>query len=210
MKKIVLPLSLFTAIGLSGCGDDKPSDKLASETIRKVAETDLSDGLEISNFTRENGWVDNEAPNRYKVRYAYNLRLAKPYGEVVLANAKLLKGELEENAKNESGELFDVNTLTNSLQTMQLGIAIKTWIQDQGDGFSKRRDAFLNTCAPCIAYWNSEDSPKEAALRRQTFITSWIFFEKLGFKDSFKVGDSVPRNAWAAFIKTEKGWKPTE
>lgn len=210
MKKIILPFSIFIAVSLTGCGDDKPSDKLASETVRKFANSDLTEGLEISDFTRENGWVDNDAPNRYKVRYTYNLRLTKPYSEVVLSTAKKIKEEFDANARKATGGLFDTNTLQNNVDTMQLSMTVNKWVQDQGDGFIKRRDDFLNTCAPCTEYWNSEDAPNEAKLRRQTFISSWIYLEGIGFKDTFKVGDSVPRNAWAAFIKTEKGWKPAE
>ena len=87
-------------------------------------------------------------------------------------------------------------------------MAVNQWIHNQGDSFKSRRDAFLGNCSPCVAYWNSEDAPKEADTRRELILSSWIYFEELGFKDDFKVGDSIPRNAWAFFSKTEKGWQP--
>ncbi len=211
MKCNKLGLALLvsaSAIGLSGCFDDKPGDKLASETIRKYAEQDLSEGLEIADYQRSNGQVDPDSANRYKVTYSYNLRLKKPLAEVVLANAKDMQSSRVASGKQETGAFFDMTKLQNSLGDMQTGMIVSQWTQGQGDAFKARRDAFVGGCSPCVAYWNSEDAPKEAEARRTAFLLAWIYFENLGFKDGAKVGDSTPRNAWAAFSKTEKGWQP--
>ena len=209
VSKLGLALCLSaTTIALTGCFDDKPSDKVAAETIRKYADNDLAEGLEIANFQRANGQVDPGSANRYKVTYSYDLRLAKPYAEVVLANAKALQSDWTSSAKRETGNFFDATKLQNGVQDMQIKMAVDQWIQNQDGGFAARRDAFLGPCAPCVDYWNSPDAPKEATLRRRAFIASWSYFEELGFKDTAKPGEGVPRNAWAFFSKTEKGWQP--
>lgn len=210
MSKLVVAVAISLVVILPGCGDDKPSDKLASETVRKVAENDCSTGLEVADFTRDNGWVDTETPNRYKVQYKYNLRLKKPYAEAVLAGAKEMQKEMAADSKKASSNLFDINAMQNGLQTMQLAMAANKWIQDQGDGFAKRRDSFVGACGSCVEYWNSKDAPDEAKIRRQTFIASWAYLENYGFKDEAKIGDGVPRSAWAAFTKTENGWQPVQ
>lgn len=207
MKRSLIILSAVV-VTLSGCLDDKPSDKLASETIRQVANNDQSEGLEIVNFQRSNGQVDPDSANRYKVTYSYDLRLEKPFAEVVLANAKVLQTSWAANAKRETGAFFDATKLENNLTDMQVNMAVNQWVKNQGESFKTRRDTLLGDCSSCVAYWNSKDVPNEAQARRLALLSSWIYFEELGFKDSSKVGDSIPRRAWAFFSKTEKGWQP--
>ncbi len=204
---ILIPLAVFL---LSACGEDKPSDKVASDTVYKFAEQNLLEGLEIVDFVRENGWVDEQTPNRYKVRFNYNLKLVKPYPEVVLVNAKKIKNHFDVNIKKSGKGLFDINSMKSNLETMQLSTSVNQWIQNQGDNFKPRYEKFLGDCASCIAYWNSEDAPKEVNLRRQSYMSSWAHFEDLGFKDDAAIGTKIPRYAWAAFVKTEKGWQPVE
>ncbi|KVW86364.1 hypothetical protein [Burkholderia ubonensis] len=206
MKKISVAAVLLASLALAGC-DDKPSDKVTSEVIRKIADNDSTEGLEVTNFERTNGQVDPNSANLYKVTYSYNLKLTKPYAETVLANAKLYQKDKAANAKRETGAFFDATALQNGVDNMQQSMLVNQWVTDQGDGFKVRRDALLNPCAPCIAWWNSEEAPAEAKDRRMAFITAWIAMEQYGFKDSAKIGDTVPRQAWAYFSKTEKGWQ---
>ncbi|MFM0050687.1 hypothetical protein [Caballeronia grimmiae] len=206
MKKISVAAVLLSTLALAGC-DDKPSDKLSSEVIRKIADNDSTEGLEVTNFERANGQVDQNSANLYKVTYSYNLRLTQPYAETVLANAKLYQKDKATNAKRETGAFFDATALENSVNNMQQSMLVNQWIANQDDGFKARRDALLDPCAPCIAWWNSEEAPAEAKDRRMSFIAAWIAMEQYGFKDSAKVGDAVPRQAWAFFSKTEKGWQ---
>ena len=193
-----------------GCGEDRPNDKITSEKIREIAEADVHDGLELVDFRRDNGWVDEKLPNRYKVQYAYNLRLIKPYAETILGNAQVFQRELASEKQKAGTGFFDANAMENRLTALQLNVATTKWIQDQSGEFPKRRDFFLATCPNCIAYWNSEDNPSEAAARRLAFIATWILFESYGFKDDAKIGDTVSRVAWAMFTKSEKGWQPVQ
>lgn len=211
MKKTAINISLvaIAAIGslaLTGCGEDKPSDKLASEHVLKYAKSGLT-GLEVANFQRSNGMVDPDSANRYKVTYEFDWRLTIPLAEAVLANAKQLQNEAIEISKRETGGFLDTTKLQNAFQSMQSTMVAKQWIKSQGEAFETRRDSFIGACAPCVDYWNSQDAPKETQDRRVSFVISWMYFEEIGFKDYFKVGDGVPRHAWASFNKTEKGWQ---
>lgn len=207
MNKLSLATALVMSLVLTGCFDDKPSDKIASEAVRKIADSDAAEGLDVANFERSNGQVDPNSANLYKVTYTYNLKLTKPYAEAILANAKLLQAAKVESAKRETGAFFDAAKLQNNLHDMQSTMAINQWIASQEDKFRPRRNALLNNCAPCVAWWNSEDAPNEGEARRRAFISSWMYYESLGFKDDAKEGDNVPRSAWAYFSKTEKGWQ---
>lgn len=206
MKTISVVAVLFAGLVLAGC-DDKPSDSLAGPVIRKLAEENKANGLEIANFERTNGQVDPNSANLYKVTYSYNLKLSKPLAEAVLENAMLYQKEVAASTKRETGQLFDATALQNNVNSMQQSMVVNQWVANQDGGFNARRDAFLNTCASCIAWWNSEDAPAEAKNRRMGFLTAWIEMEQYGFKDTAKVGDAVPRLAWASFSKTEKGWQ---
>lgn len=197
---------------LAGCGKDTPSDSLAAETVRKYADRDLHDGLVIAKFERENGWVDETSANRYNVRYNYQLQLAKPYAEVVLLNAKRLKGEEEQAAKTSGkGGFFDLGALQNGVEAMGQAMAVNQWIGNQGDAFAPRYRRFLAGCTPCAAWLSDEQlAEKERRARFAAFASSWGFFEDLGFKDEAVVGSGLPRQAWAAFMKTEKGWQAVQ
>ena len=210
LNKIGLAI-LFSAVtfALSGCLDDKPSDKIASETIRKIADSDLDEGLEIANFKRRNGQVDPDSANRYTVTYSYDVRLVKPLAEVVLAFAKDMSKEFESSVKKQTGAFIDPTKLQNDVNEMQIAMAVNQWIKKQGDTIKQRRDTLLANCSQCIDYLHNRDLPeKELKKRHFFFVGSWIYFEDFGFKDSAKVGDSVPRIASASFSKTEKGWQP--
>ncbi len=206
MKKISVAAVLFAGFVLAAC-DDKPSDSVAEPVVRKWAEENKANGLEIANFERANGQVDPDSANRYKVTYSYNLKLTKPVAEAVLENAKLNHKEKSASAKRETGQLFDATALQNNVNSLQQSMIVNQWIANQGDGFKARRDAFLSTCTSCATWWNSEDAPEESQNRRIAFLTAWIEMEEYGFKDKATVGDSVPRFAWAFFSKTEKGWQ---
>lgn len=62
-------------------------------------------------------------------------------------------------------------------------------------------------CALFVRHASGPTLTAEAKDRRMSFIAAWIAMEQYGFKDSAKVGDAVPRQAWAFFSKTEKGWQ---
>jgi len=204
-KNLTIALLVAAASVLSGCSESKPNDDLAAKTVRPYAEQDLMKGIELADFKRDNGWVDTESSNRYKVQYTYNYRLTKPLPEVALQAAQELKNEYDASQKNKSGFVGGFNAWAES---MQLSMGAGQWINSQGDQFIKRRDTFLGNCEACITYWNQQGSDEEVSTRRYTFITAWSKLEALGFKDDAKTGDKISRSAWAAFIKTEKGWKP--
>lgn len=204
--EITLAFSL-AALAIAGCGEDKPSDKVASEAIRKIADNDTTEGMEVANFKRHNGQLDPDSANRYKVIYSYDLRLTKPLPEVVLANAVALHNSWISSVKRETGAFFDTTSLENNLNNMQTTMAVNQWVQNQDGKFAARQDAFLTRCAPCVTFLKSEDVAKEAKLRQLAFLSSWIYYENLGFKDESKLGDRVPREAWSNFSKTEKGWQ---
>lgn len=194
---------------LAGCFDDRPSDKVAEPVVRKQAETDLVDGLEIVDFERSNGQVDPDSANRYKVTYSYRLQLARPYPEVVLGLARDFYSEWAgKDGAREPVSDFDFAALEASMADMQYAMAARQWIAAQEDRFESRRDAFLAGCTPCVAFWNSEDAPAQAEKRRIAWVLAWSHLEGLQFEDGAQVGDAVERQAWHYFGKTEKGWVP--
>lgn len=203
------PLALAMLL-LAGCSDDRPGDKVAEPALRKQAETDLVDGLEIVDFKRSNGQLDPDSANRYKVTYDYRLQLTKPYPEVVLGLAQDLHNEwAAKGGAREPVSDFDFGALESTLEDMQYTMAAQQWISAQEDGFVARRDAFLGSCDPCLAFWNSEDAPALADKRRIAWVLAWSHLEKMQFEDGFKVGDGVDRYVWHNFEKTEKGWVPS-
>ncbi|MEM8516299.1 hypothetical protein [Janthinobacterium sp. CAN_S7] len=204
MKNIKMVLATISMVLLSGCADDKPSDVLTAEKVQPYAEQSLVKGLELTDFKRDNGWVDTESPNRYKVQYVFNYRLTKPLPEIALQGAQDFMAEYDASQKKNSGLIGGLNALNES---MQLSITANEWIRNQGDQFAKRRDDFLSKCQPCVVYWNQSGSEQDVSARRYAFVMAWSNLERLGFKDEAKTGAKVPRTAWAAFIKTEKGWK---
>jgi hypothetical protein len=200
MKPVLASLLLCTTVLLQGCDQKTPGDALASKTVRVYAERDLHDGLVIEDFKRQNGWEDTSQINTYNVRYSYNLKLSKSMAEATLGLAKEAVAEINASKKNPG--FMGINQLQVS---MGLSLAASEWINAQ-EGFAARRDAFLSDCRACIDFWNQEGEPDMVKARRNAFVYAWSEMEKLGFKDAAKVGDKVPREAWAAFMKTEKGW----
>lgn len=193
---------------LAGCSENRPSDKVAGPVVRQQAETDLLEGLEIVDFQRSNGQVDPVSAYRYKVTYTYRLRLARPFGEVVLATARPLSEELHQAMAGAARADGDWDALQQSTRLMRFSMAASQWVANQGDGFDARRDALLAACEPCRAFWESADDPGRAELRRIAFINVWSYLEDKQFQDGAQVGDSVERYAWHYFEKTEKGWLP--
>jgi len=206
MTKFKLATIFFSTMALASC-DNKPSDSIAAPVIRKVAEENKLKGLEVVNFERANGQIDPNSANLYKVTYSYDLKLTKPVAEVVLANAKFYQEELAANAKRETGQFFDPTALENNLTLMQLSMNANQWLTNQDGGFKARWDVLMNTCAYCVTWLDSEDMPGEAKNRKMLFLTAWAEIERYGFKDTATPGDTVPRQAWAFFSKTEKGWQ---
>jgi hypothetical protein len=195
---------------LAGCFDDRPGDKVVEPALRKQAETDLFDGLEIVDFKRSNGQVDPDSANRYKVTYTYRLQLTTSYPELVLGLAQdMHKGWLAKGGPREPTSNLDFGALEASLEQVQYAMAAQQWISAQGEGFIPRRDAFLTGCDRCVAFWNSADAPEQADQRRIAWVLAWSHMEGLQFEDSFKAGDGVERYVWHNFEKTEKGWVPS-
>ena len=210
VKYPVVPAALML-FALVGCGDDRPSDKVASAAILQQAQSDVLDGLEIVEFERSNGQVDPDSANRYRVTYTYKLQLTKPYGEAILATAEDLHEELERaaQASQSAASVLDLGALEQAMGQMQYTLTASQWLSAQGDQFPARREALLDSCAPCKGYWNGAQVEEQAELRRLAFIIAWSHFEGLSFKDDAKVGDAVERYAWRNFEKTEKGWFPS-
>jgi hypothetical protein len=192
---------------LAGCGEDKPGDKLAADTVRLVANGVAHNGLEVVDFVRENGWADQQMPNRYTVKYTFNLKLVKPYAEVVLANARLLRDDIAGKDKAAGNGLFDLNRLQGGVEAMQQSLVVNQWVNNQGDAFKPRYQQLIKGCAPCDAYlYEPNLAQAEQNLRFQTYLSSWMYFEELGIKDDAVRGTKVARWASSAFMKTEKGW----
>lgn len=204
-------MALCAVVFLGGCGEDVPSDQLAAKTVRKYAEQVVYPGLEITNYVRDNGWVDEDAPNRYKVQYTFDLKLVQPFPVIVLDNAKLLAATREQDAPQKNTGLFDVAAIQKNLEALQQEVAVNQWIEGQGESFMPRYKSLIKNCTPCIAFlFDQEVSPEARSARFNAFASSWGFFEDLGIEDEAQVGSSIPRSAWAAFMKTEKGWQPVE
>lgn len=194
MKKITL--FVLGMLFLTGCGEDTPNDKLTSEVIRPLTESGVK-GVETTDFKRDNGWVDSQAPNRYVVQYTYNFKLTQPLAEVTLGLAKEYKAEAD--------KLIQNSGFMGSSAKLDMSARAADWKYAQGEKYIQRRDSFVGKCAPCLAFWNQASSEQEAS-PRTAFILAWEHLETLGFSDSANTGDKVPRQAWAAFRKTEKGW----
>ncbi len=189
--------------GLMGCDDKTPPDKLTEQVVRPYAEQSLLKGMEMVDYKRDNGWVDSNSPNLYIVKYTLNYQLTKPLGEVVLENAKDYEKEFSDLDKKGDASMF-----SGGLNTLAVMMAVNQWVAQQGDSFQARKEQLLNSCQPCIAYWNSEDGgEKSVKNRRQAFLASMYAVEEAGFKESAKQGDKAPRWAQASFTKTEKGWE---
>lgn len=191
----------FAAVLLAGCDEKTPSDKLTSATIRPIADGEAMDGLVVDDFKKENGWQDTGAANTYDVRYSYNLTLTKPLPVVALGLANEILSGLGEAKKNPGP--MDINEIQAQVNLSQ---EAANWLRPQQD-FAARRNAFLSSCEPCIAYWNQAGSEDDVTNRRFAYAAAWSRLENIGFKDSAKIGDKVPRLAWAAFMKTEQGWR---
>lgn len=204
MKNGFIAASTIFLVFLSACSDDKPSEEMAAKTVRPFAEQNLLPGMEITDYKRDNGWIDTDAPNRYKVQYVFNYALKKPLAEVVLEFAKQLQDEVQQKKKTNAGFMG----IEARGAEMAITMAATEFIKKQGDNFADRRDKFVGGCEPCVAYWNEKGSKDEVSTRRYTFLLAWAAVEDMGFKDDAKVGDKVGRSAWAAFNKTEKGWQP--
>lgn len=211
MKKMMLKAApaVLAMLLLAGCFEDRPSDNVAEPVIRKQAETDLENGLKIVDLQRSNGQVDPDSANRYKVTYDYRLQLTKPYAEVVLAIATRWHTQWKEEAANPSPSFMGIAAMQTTMEHAQYGMLAEEWINAQGDGFDARRDNFVGNCAPCRVFWDAEDAPDEAELRRTAYILGWRHLEDKQFEDAFQVGDGVERQAWSYFEKTEKGWVPS-
>jgi len=207
--KHVAALMALLVVALTGCGGDRPGDRVAEPALRQQAETDLLEGLEIADFKRANGQVDPDSANRYRITYSYRLQLTRPYAEVILAAAENLHAELAGSARKAQSSAFDLSGLEDTLTHWQLSLAANEWVNNQADAFVARRDRLVGGCESCLEFWNSADAPEQAELRRMAFIIAWRHMESLAFSDEAKVGDGVERYVWRTFEKTEKGWMPS-
>ena len=201
MNKFPVLMLVCMAAFLAGCDEKTPNDVLTAKTIRPYAEVDLQDGLVIDNFKRQNGWQDTNAINVYNVRYSYDLKLTKPLPDVTLAAAHAILKELAD-AKKNPGPMG----LKSMQVSMGLSMGVSEWIGAQQQPFAERRDAFLSRCQPCLEYWNHAGTDELVRERRNAFVYAWSALEEKGFKDGATTGGTVPRVAWAPFMKTEQGW----
>ncbi|ENO78038.1 hypothetical protein B447_15034 [Thauera sp. 27] len=200
-KLLVGVIAAFIATGCTK-KEDVPSEKLSADVIRPIAESFLLPGTTMTDYKRENGWVDTQSPNQYMVRYTYNITLTKPLPEAILELAQQYMKELDESKR--SPGLMGINSMQTAFAITAGGTQ---WVSAQGDAFAQRRDALLGQCAPCISFWNGTDGDKDSATySRSAYSLAWSQYEELGFKDTAAVGDGVPRRAWAPFMKTENGW----
>lgn len=61
-KFLVVAIAAFIATGCTK-KEDVPSEKLSADVIRPIAESVLLPGTTMTDYKRENGWVDTQSPN---------------------------------------------------------------------------------------------------------------------------------------------------
>ncbi|MBW7925692.1 MAG: hypothetical protein H3C59_13255 [Burkholderiaceae bacterium] len=188
---------------VSACGDDAPDDALSAEVVRPYAEPGVK-GLQIVDYQRENGWVDSSDPNQYVVRYKFNLRLERPFPEVVLDLARDFE-LLRERRRSAPGTAAK---FVMAFEDMRSSAKAINWMEAQGSEFEPRLDRLSSKCAGCRVYLNGPVPVETRKVRREKFALAWSHLEELGFPDSSRIGDTAPGTAWASFLKTERGWRP--
>lgn len=202
MRKLKWLVVGLMAAMLVGCGKTPP-DSLTEKVIRAGAEQTMLQGMEIGDFKRDNGWVENNAANLYTVKYTFNYVLKMPYGEATLENAKEI-----EHAYSDLDKKGDSAMFTGGLDVLGTMMATNQWVAQQGDAFKPRLLAVIRNCKPCAEYFSSEVGGKKASTnRRAAFMAAMYAMENLGFKDEAKAGDKAPRWQSHSFTKTEKGWE---
>jgi hypothetical protein len=193
VKKYVWVIAMLVATLLGGCGHSTPDDELTARTIRPQTESGVTD-VEVVDYQRDNGWVDEQRANRYVVRYKFNWQLKKPFFEVVLARA------MEERKRISSADG------TPNLFSLIFSP------DDEGGASANSEPAgahyanMMKTCHDC-AVWLTTGDDNERKARQMCFSLAWGKLEQLGFKDRDQTGAKSARVSWATFIKTEKGWE---
>ena len=202
MKKLLTTSLAIMAFTLAACDSKAPSDDVASKSVMKQAQRDvtwLSD-VEIVDFKRANGWNDQSNPNQYDVRYDYNLRLTKPLAQAVLDHAKAIEQARKDNADEVHRQGATAEFL-HSIDNLPDNNRANEWWASQGDNAKPRLAALIKDCAECHQYISDENHVFP-------FVLSWMDYEQVQYPDAAQTGAKTGRQAWVGFTKTEQGWMP--
>lgn len=183
---------------LVGCDERTPPNSLTRDVVLKAASGELLDGMEITDFEHDNGWVDQGAQNRYIVQYKYNIKLTKSFPIMVLGLAKSYSQQVEEaRAKPFAQAFVEFSLGTNAMQ-----------IRNHED-YSRRREKLLSSCQECMEFLAAGGSKELVSGRSKAFDAAWnhlLTDFNFGLKDEHTVGSKLSRTYWVPFMKTEKGW----
>ena len=186
---------------LTGC-DDVPSSSMTDAQNKKVAETEAwVPSIKVVDFIRENAWYDQGNQMRYIVRHNYNLQLTKSFGDVALDIVKDM--EKDDKTKQQGG-------LAAAGEAMATGLFVAN--MQAAPNYQERFKAILKQCKECSYYlFKDEKAGKEiTGTRIIYFHLAWNWLSERGFPEAETTNATkAPRQAWTAFIKTEKGWLPS-
>lgn len=130
MRKLKWLVVGLMAAMLVGCGKTPP-DSLTEKVIRAGAEQTMLQGMEIGDFKRDNGWVENNAANLYTVKYTFNYVLKMPYGEATLENAKEIEHAYSDLDKKGDSAMFIKDIAGAAFEDIASAIAIRVVAQKQ-------------------------------------------------------------------------------
>lgn len=200
MRSLQAAVVTACVVLLAGC-DDTPSNSMTDAQNKKVAETEAwVPSIKVVDFVRENAWYDQGNKMRYIVRHNYNLQLTKPFGEVALDMVK----DMEKGAKSSQQ-----GGLAAAAQSMASGFFV-AGMQAEAN-YQERFRAILKQCQECTNYlFKDEKAGKEVTTNRIIYFhLAWNWLSEHGFPEAeTTTSTKSPRQAWTAFIKTEKGWMP--
>lgn len=202
MKTLFNAALIVLTVAITGCDSKTPPESLTKDIVMKEASKELLHGMEIVDFKRENGWADQNAQNRYIVRYEYKIKLTKDMPAMVLEMAKATRKEVEDVNKNPGfmgleamGKQWEL-----SLQAARL---------NKEEGYAKRLEAFIGRCNECKEYLGADGNQSLSTSRLKAFESSWSYMLNdlnFGLTDEHTVGSKLERRYWVAFMKTEQGW----
>lgn len=201
-------LAILLALPLVGCGDDRPSDKIALEAITKAAKDFDPEFTEPVDMKRINGEVVDAGAKIYKVTASYKLRLTKPYGAVITELAKAYQREVQGNVSDDA--FFSAKGLESMLGNMQIGIAANDWSSNLNkDAKRERFSQMMERSEAMKNYINQTQDSNARTARINYVLAAWAYFDdKYSFKDTDVAGAINERTYWMNFKKTEQGWQP--
>lgn len=200
MKKLGIAALAACALLLTGC-EDTPSSSVSEAQNKKTAEGEAYvPSMKVVDFVRENAWYDQGNKMRYIVRHNYNLQLTKSFGDVAVDITKAMEKESEANTQG---------GLAAAAQAMGGGMFVAQ-MQARKD-YKDRFQAILRQCQECSGYLFKDDKVSKDVIGQRiiNFHLAWNGLAELGFPEANTTPETkVARQAWSAFMKTEKGWMP--